>query len=103
MKDKENIGKMDQQKRRVPFVDKSLIDKIRSTKGEVKTMSRSCTILPMMVGRIIGVYNGKTYIPVTIVDEMVGHKLGEYSLTRVFPDHEKDKDKAKAKPKGGKK
>lgn len=56
-------------------------------KNSVKTKFRSCTISPDMVGMIIEVYNGKKFIPVTITSRIIGHKLGEFSPTRVFPNH----------------
>jgi small subunit ribosomal protein S19 len=74
-----------------PFVDQKLIAKILKLKpGEktvIKTWSRASTITPEMVGFTIGVHNGKTHIPVFIVENMVGHKLGEFSPTRKFVRH----------------
>jgi len=56
-------------------------------KTVIKTWSRASTITPEMVGKIFGVHNGKIHIPVTVVENMVGHKLGEFSLTRKFARH----------------
>lgn len=74
-----------------PFVDQKLLAKILKLKpGDktiIKTWSRASTITPEMVGFTIGVHNGKTHIPVFIVENMVGHKLGEFSPTRKFVRH----------------
>ena len=79
-----------------PFVDGFLIKKvtkvIASGKREViKIWSRRSTIIPMFVGMTFMVYNGKKHIPVTVREEMVGHKFGEFSPTRVFNGHSGDK------------
>ena len=75
-----------------PFVDAHLIKKIetvRSTndKRPIKTWSRRSTVLPDFVGLTIAVHNGKQHIPVFVTENMVGHKLGEFSLTRTFRGH----------------
>jgi small subunit ribosomal protein S19 len=74
-----------------PYVDPKLQKKIEALKpGDktvVKTWARSATITPAMVGFTIGVHNGKTHIPVRVVENMVGHKLGEFSPTRTFRSH----------------
>ena len=75
-----------------PFVDDHLIKKIellnrRFEKKVVKTWSRRSTIVPEMVGHTIAVHNGKKFIPVYVTENMVGHKLGEFSPTRVFKGH----------------
>jgi len=73
-----------------PFVDKKLLEKIKKVKQKeqvIKTWSRSSTIVPEMVGYTFGVYNGKEFIPVKITEEMVGHKLGEFSPTTKFIKH----------------
>jgi len=62
----------------------------------IKTWSRRSTILPQFVGLTFGVYNGKKFIPVLVTEEMVGHKLGEFSPTRTYTGHGADK-KAKRK------
>ena len=79
-----------------PFVELSLLKKAQeaqeanSTKP-IKTWSRRSTILPQFVGLTFGVYNGRKFIPVNVTEEMVGHKLGEFSPTRTFPGHAGDK------------
>jgi len=76
-----------------PFVDDSLLKKIESIesaknkKKVIKTYSRRSTVIPEMVGMTIGVHNGKKFIPVFITENMVGHKLGEFSPTRTFKGH----------------
>jgi small subunit ribosomal protein S19 len=84
-----------------PFVDLHLVKKVEavratSDKRPVKTWSRRSTVLPEFVGLTIAVHNGKQHIPVYISENMVGHKLGEFSLTRTFKGHAADK-KATAK------
>lgn len=83
-----------------PFVDGFLIKKatkiLTSGKREViKTWSRRSTIIPMFVGITFAVYNGKKHIPVTVREEMVGHKFGEFSPTRIFNGHSGDKKSKK--------
>ncbi|HEY5764326.1 MAG TPA: 30S ribosomal protein S19 [Rhodocyclaceae bacterium] len=75
-----------------PFVDGHLIDKIEAARGSndkrpIKTWSRRSTILPEFIGLTIAVHNGKQHIPVFVTENMVGHKLGEFSLTRTFKGH----------------
>lgn len=74
-----------------PYVDERLLKKIANLKpGDgtvIKTWSRSATITPEMVGYIFGVHNGKDFIEVSAVENMVGHKLGEFSPTRKFTGH----------------
>ncbi len=75
-----------------PFIDDSLLNKIeqmnrRRDRGIVKTWSRRSTISPDFVGHTIAVHNGKKFIPVFITENMVGHKLGEFSPTRLFRAH----------------
>jgi len=74
-----------------PYVNERLIKKIKELKiGDktvIKTWDRSCTITPEMVGYNIGVHNGKTHISLFIVENMVGHKLGEFAPTRKFIRH----------------
>ncbi|MCD6471387.1 30S ribosomal protein S19 [bacterium] len=87
-----------------PWVDPKLLRKISKLKPGSKTIintwSRSSTITPEMVGFTIGVYNGKTHIPVFITEDMIGHKLGEFSPTRKFVKHggkmQKELEKAAA-------
>jgi small subunit ribosomal protein S19 len=83
-----------------PFISSKLSKKIESLnalgkKNTIKTWSRASTILPMMVGHTLAVYNGKQYVPVYVNDQMVGHKLGEFSPTRTFRSHVKSDKKAK--------
>ena len=75
-----------------PFVDASLMKKIEklnelNKKEVVKTWSRRSTIFPEFVGHTIAVHNGKDFIPVYVTEDMVGHKLGEFALTRKFGGH----------------
>ena len=75
-----------------PFVDPSLLKKVEKLKGQsnaapIKTWSRKSTIIPEFVGHSFLIYNGKKFIPIKISDEMVGHKLGEFSPTRTFSGH----------------
>tara|TARA_B110000003_G_C16528951_1_gene488167 strand:+ start:97 stop:375 length:279 start_codon:yes stop_codon:yes gene_type:complete len=83
-----------------PFVSHNLIMKINKNnennkKSVIKTWSRSSLITPDFVGQTIGVHNGKTHIPVYITENMVGHKLGEFSPTRSFRGHAGAKNKGK--------
>jgi len=87
-----------------PYTDSKLLKKIeelnkKNKKQVIKTWSRRSTIFPEMVGHTIGVYNGKRFVNVYITEQMVGHKLGEFVLTRVRPQHT---EKTKAAQKGGK-
>ena len=75
-----------------PFVDHHLVKKVgaaraASDKRPIKTWSRRSTILPDFVGLTIDVHNGKQHVPVYISENMVGHKLGEFALTRIFKSH----------------
>lgn len=74
-----------------PYVDQRLLKKISDLKAGdktiIKTWSRACTIVPEMIGFTFGVHNGRVHIPVFITEDMVGHKLGEFSLTRKFVRH----------------
>ena len=75
-----------------PFVDPSLIKKVEKLKGltnktPIKTWSRKSTIIPEFVGHSFLIHNGKKFIPIKISEEMVGHKLGEFSPTRQFSGH----------------
>ena len=79
-----------------PFADEKLLKKVQelnnSGKKEViKTWSRRSTIFPDFIGHTFAVHNGKEFIPVYVTEDMVGHKLGEFSLTRKFGGHGKDK------------
>ena len=81
-----------------PFVETSLLEKIevmnRGEKKVVKTWSRRSTVIPEMVGHTLAVHNGKKFIPVYITENMVGHKLGEFSATRMFKGHTTKTEKA---------
>ncbi|MDA2935512.1 30S ribosomal protein S19 [Acidobacteria bacterium AH-259-D05] len=75
-----------------PFIDDHLLKKIKhlnetNERTVIKTWSRRSTIIPDMVGHTIAVHNGKKFIPVYITENMVGHKLGEFSPTRTFKGH----------------
>ena len=75
-----------------PYVDSKLYKKVLSTqesadKKPIKSWSRRSTIIPEMIGLTIQVYNGKIFVPVYVNENMVGHKLGEFSPTRIFRGH----------------
>jgi small subunit ribosomal protein S19 len=73
-----------------PYIDEKLIAKLKKVedkKKPIKTWSRSCVIVPEMVGFTFGVHNGREFIPVNIIEEMVGQRLGEFSKTRKFFRH----------------
>jgi len=74
-----------------PFVDPKLAKKIAALGNEdrtiIKTWARACTISPDFVGKTIAVHNGKVHVPVFVTENMVGHKLGEFSPTRKFRNH----------------
>jgi len=81
-----------------PFADDHLLKKIADqnsagTKNVIKTWSRRSTIFPDMIGHTIAVHDGKKHVPVYITEDMVGHKLGEFALTRSYRGHGKDADK----------
>ena len=83
-----------------PFIADSLLTKLEKQntnddKSVIKTWSRASTILPMMIGHTIAVHNGREHIPVFVTDQMVGHKLGEFSPTRTFRGHVKSDKKSK--------
>jgi len=79
--------------RKGPFIDDHLLEKVQAAgtaaakRQVIKTWSRRSTIIPEMVGMTIGVHNGRKFIPVFITENMVGHKLGEFSPTRTFKGH----------------
>lgn len=89
-----------------PFIDGHLMKKIedmnnKNDKKVVRTWSRRSTIAPEMVGHTIAVHNGKKFIPVYVTENMVGHKLGEFSFTRTFKGHSmKAATEVAAKPAG---
>ena len=75
-----------------PYVDTKLMKKVQAaqrskSKVEIKTWSRASTIMPDMVGLTIAIHNGRRHIPVLMTENMVGHKLGEFSPTRTFRGH----------------
>jgi len=79
-----------------PFVDLHLLKKAEAAQEgnsnkPIKTWSRRSTVLPQFVGLTFNVYNGQKFIPVSVNEDMVGHKLGEFSPTRTFPGHASDK------------
>jgi small subunit ribosomal protein S19 len=83
-----------------PFVADHLLKKIDKLNADgerkvVMTWSRASTIVPIMIGHTIAVYNGREHIPVFVSDQMVGHKLGEFSQTRTFRGHVKTDKKAR--------
>ncbi len=78
--------------RKGPFIDDNLIEKVRELNrtGEervIKTWARDSTIVPEMVGHTIAVHDGRRHVPVYIIEDMVGHKLGEFAPTRTFRGH----------------
>nr|YP_010428261.1 ribosomal protein S19 [Prosopanche panguanensis]USN93710.1 ribosomal protein S19 [Prosopanche panguanensis] len=84
------------------FVHNHLIDKITKNQIEkkkeiIKTWSRASTVIPLMVGQILAIHNGKDHIPIYINKKMIGHKLGEFVPTRTFPRHKKVDVKSKKK------
>lgn len=75
-----------------PYLDERLVKRVQqmntnNEKKVVRTWNRSCTIIPEMVGHTIAVHNGKKFVPVFMTENMVGHKLGEFSPTRTFRSH----------------
>src|SRR5215472_17197638 len=89
-----------------PFVDHHLLKKVDAARGAndkrpIKTWSRRSTILPDFVGLTIAVHNGKQHVPVYISENMVGHKLGEFALTRIFKSHGTADKKLAAEAAGG--
>ena len=85
-----------------PYFDITLFKKVKKSKEEnskspIKTWSRRSTVIPDFVGVTISVYNGKSFIPVYVTEDMVGHKLGEFSPTRIFKGHSGDKKAVQGK------
>jgi small subunit ribosomal protein S19 len=83
-----------------PFIEKKLFKRITESnksgqKPMIKTYSRTSTIIPEMVGYTISVYNGKTWVPVFVTENLVGHKLGEFAPTRIFRGHTASDKKAR--------
>ncbi len=84
--------------RKGPFIDHHLMDKVMKAqetgdKKVIKTWSRRSTILPEMIGLTFAVHNGKKFMPVFVSENMIGHKLGEFALTRTFTGHADKKKK----------
>jgi small subunit ribosomal protein S19 len=83
-----------------PYIAYHLLKKLvrlnlQNKKESIKTWSRASTILPLMIGHTISVYNGQKHVPVFITDQLVGHKLGEFVSTRTFRSHKKTERKVK--------
>jgi len=81
-----------------PFIDDHLLKKVdaqneANTKEVIKTWSRRSTIFPEMIGHTIAVHDGRKHVPVYVTEDMVGHKLGEFALTRTYRGHGKDAEK----------
>lgn len=83
--------------RKGPFIDEHLAKKVEANEGKkvIKTWSRRSMILPEMVGMTFAVHNGKSFIPVFVTENMVGHKLGEFSMTRTFRGYAADRKVSK--------
>jgi small subunit ribosomal protein S19 len=75
--------------KKIPFVSTKLLKKVKifNRKKVIFTWSRASTIVPIMIGNVIAVYNGNRHIPLLVTDVMIGHKLGEFSSTRNFKNH----------------
>ena len=91
-------------KKKGPYVDDNLMEKVREANAGgdevVKTWSRDSMIIPEMVGLTIQVYNGQKHVPVYVTENMVGHKLGEFSHTRTFRGHSRTEQRVIKKPGG---
>ena len=87
-----------------PFIETRLLGRVqtmnkKNEKKVVKTWSRASVIFPDFIGHTVAVYNGKKHIPVYVTENMVGHKLGEFSATRTFKGHSARASESSAKPK----
>ncbi|MEV0646552.1 30S ribosomal protein S19 [Phytomonospora sp. NPDC050363] len=83
-----------------PFIDDHLLKKVEkavetNSKNVIKTWSRRSTIIPEMIGLTLAVHDGRKHVPVFVSESMVGHKLGEFALTRTFRSHDKDDRKSR--------
>ncbi|GLZ76815.1 30S ribosomal protein S19 [Actinorhabdospora filicis] len=83
-----------------PFIDDHLLKKVEkavetNSKNVIKTWSRRSTIIPDMIGLTFAVHDGRKHVPVFVTEAMVGHKLGEFALTRTFRSHDKDDRKSR--------
>lgn len=81
-----------------PFADEHLLKKVReqnknNTKNVIKTWSRRSTIFPEMIGHTIAIHDGRKHVPIYMTEDMVGHKLGEFAMTRTYRGHGKDAEK----------
>jgi small subunit ribosomal protein S19 len=88
-----------------PFIDEHLLKKVQvaqETRDQkvIRTWSRRSTVIPDMVGMTIAVHNGRKFVPLFVTENMVGHKLGEFAITRTFRSHSGDR-KTKVAPAGG--
>ncbi|MBQ9416138.1 MAG: 30S ribosomal protein S19 [Clostridia bacterium] len=93
---------MSRSSKKAPYVEEKLFNRIvamneKNEKKVIKTWSRSSTIFPEFVGHTIAVHDGKKHIPVFVTEDMVGHKLGEFALTRTFKGHSGSKTSNTAK------
>ena len=82
--------------RKGPFIDPNLMNKVdaavsTNSKRPIKTWSRRSTIIPPMIGLTMAVHNGRQHVPVLVTENMVGHKLGEFAITRTFKGHSGDR------------
>jgi len=85
-----------------PFIHQGLLKKIeemndKSEKKVIKTWSRASTIFPQMIGHTIAVHDGRKHVPVYVTEDMVGHKLGEFALTRTYRGHDDNEKTTKRK------
>jgi small subunit ribosomal protein S19 len=90
---------MSRSSRKGPFVDLNVLGKVdkQKTSGArqpIKTWARSCTVVPDFIGHTFAVHNGRTFVQVFVTDNMVGHKLGEFAVTRTFRGHASEKKAA---------
>jgi small subunit ribosomal protein S19 len=90
------VNKVSRSIRKGPFVDSHLLKKVEEaaatkSKKPIKTWSRRSMIVPEMVGLTIAIHNGKSHLPIFVTENMVGHKLGEFALTRTFRVHSGDR------------
>ena len=91
---------MSRSSKKGPYCDKKLLDKIEKInksgeKSVIKTWSRASTVMPQMLGHTLGVHDGRRHVPIYITENMVGHKLGEFAVTRIFRGHAKSQAAAK--------
>src|SRR5690606_40864732 len=94
------LAEMPRSLKKGPFVDDHLMKKVlaqneKGTRQVIKTWSRRSTITPEMLGHTIAVHDGRKHVPVFITEAMVGHKLGEFALTRTFKGHDKEDRKSR--------